>query len=113
AGHGRRRRRAEHQRAGRGAEKPDGISHENPLQAKALGGPPAACASEEMEDPQQIPDMYPKGNHLLLFDPLDGSSNIDVNISVGTIFSVLRCPDHVSEPKAEHFLQPGTEQLAA
>jgi fructose-1,6-bisphosphatase I len=66
-----------------------------------------------MEDPQQIPDGYPKGNHLLLFDPLDGSSNIDVNISVGTIFSVLRCPDDVTEPKVVDFMQPGTEQLAA
>ncbi|HEX7111635.1 MAG TPA: class 1 fructose-bisphosphatase, partial [Mizugakiibacter sp.] len=69
--------------------------------------------SEEMEDPQPIPDAYPRGNYLLLFDPLDGSSNIDVNVSVGTIFSVLRCPDGVATPSAEHFLQPGTAQVAA
>jgi fructose-1,6-bisphosphatase I len=98
---------------GEAQKKLDVISNEILLEANAWGGHLAACASEEMEDPQQIPDMYPKGNHLLMFDPLDGSSNIDVNISVGTIFSVLRCPDHVTEPKAEHFLQPGTEQLAA
>ena len=98
---------------GEAQKKLDVISNEILLEANAWGGHLAACASEEMEDPQQIPDGYPKGNHLLLFDPLDGSSNIDVNVSVGTIFSVLRCPDHVSEPKAEHFLQPGTEQLAA
>ena len=98
---------------GEAQKKLDVISNEILLEANAWGGHLAACASEEMEDPQQIPDGYPKGNHLLLFDPLDGSSNIDVNISVGTIFSVLRCPDHVSEPRAEHFLQPGTEQLAA
>ena len=98
---------------GEAQKKLDVISNEILLEANAWGGQLAACASEEMEDPQPIPDMYPKGHHLLLFDPLDGSSNIDVNISVGTIFSVLRCPDGVSEPKAEHFLQPGTTQLAA
>jgi len=98
---------------GEAQKKLDVISNEILLEANAWGGHLAACASEEMEDPQQIPDGYPKGNHLLLFDPLDGSSNIDVNISVGTIFSVLRCPDDVTEPKAEHFLQPGTTQLAA
>jgi fructose-1,6-bisphosphatase I len=96
---------------GEAQKKLDVISNEILLEANAWGGHLAACASEEMEDPQQIPDGYPKGNHLLLFDPLDGSSNIDVNMSVGTIFSVLRCPDDVTEPKAEHFLQPGTEQL--
>ena len=98
---------------GEAQKKLDVISNEILLEANAWGGHLAACASEEMEDPQQIPDGYPKGNHLLLFDPLDGSSNIDVNISVGTIFSVLRCPDGVVEPKAQDFLQPGTEQLAA
>lgn len=98
---------------GEAQKKLDVISNEILLEANAWGGHLAACASEEMEDPQPIPDMYPKGHHLLLFDPLDGSSNIDVNVSVGTIFSVLRCPDEVDEPKAEHFLQPGTAQLAA
>ncbi len=98
---------------GEAQKKLDVISNEILLEANAWGGQLAACASEEMEDPQPIPDMYPKGHHLLLFDPLDGSSNIDVNISVGTIFSVLRCPDGITEPKAEHFLQPGTTQLAA
>jgi fructose-1,6-bisphosphatase I len=98
---------------GEAQKKLDVISNEILLEANAWGGHLAACASEEMEDPQQIPDGYPKGNHLLLFDPLDGSSNIDVNISVGTIFSVLRCPDNVTEPKAADFLQPGTTQLAA
>ena len=48
--------------------------------------------SEEMDEPYRIPNRYPKGEFLLLYDPLDGSSNLDVNISVGTIFSVLRCP---------------------
>jgi fructose-1,6-bisphosphatase I len=98
---------------GEAQKKLDVISNEILLEANAWGGHLAACASEEMEDPQPIPDAYPKGHHLLLFDPLDGSSNIDVNVSVGTIFSVLRCPDGVTEPTTEDFLQPGTAQVAA
>lgn len=94
-------------------KKLDVISNEILLEANAWGGHLAACASEEMEDPQPIPDAYPKGHHLLLFDPLDGSSNIDINVSVGTIFSVLRCPDGLTQVEAGHFLQPGVEQLAA
>ena len=66
-----------------------------------------------MDHSQPIPDVYPRGNYLLLFDPLDGSSNIDVNISVGTIFSVLRCPEGVTTPGDDDFLQPGTAQVAA
>ena len=66
-----------------------------------------------MEEPHHIPEQYPKGGYLLLFDPLDGSSNIDVNISVGTIFSVLRCPQGVTSPSEKHFLQAGTQQVAA
>ena len=94
-------------------KKLDVLSNEILLEANEWGGHLAAMASEEMETIHLIPNRYPKGEYLLLFDPLDGSSNIDVNISVGTIFSVLRCPDGVTEPKAEHFLQPGTTQLAA
>jgi fructose-1,6-bisphosphatase I len=70
-------------------------------------------ASEEMEQPLPIPGEYPKGRYLLLFDPLDGSSNIDVNVSIGTIFSVLECPPGITEPTEADFLQPGTRQVAA
>jgi len=94
-------------------KKLDVLSNEILLEANAWGGHLAALASEEMDDPHPIPDRYPKGEYLLVFDPLDGSSNIDVNISVGTIFSVLRCPAGVTEPGAEAFLQPGTQQVAA
>lgn len=73
----------------------------------------AAMASEEMEDILPIPSQYPRGKYLLLFDPLDGSSNIDINISVGTIFSILRCPEGVAKPIVDDFLQPGTEQVCA
>jgi fructose-1,6-bisphosphatase I len=66
-----------------------------------------------MDDPHAIPHRYPRGEFLLVFDPLDGSSNIDVNVSVGTIFSVLRCPEGITSPGPEHFLQPGTRQVAA
>ncbi|MEM9302107.1 MAG: class 1 fructose-bisphosphatase [Pseudomonadota bacterium] len=93
-------------------KKLDVMSNEILLEANEWGGHLAAIASEEMEDPHPIPHRFPKGEYLLLFDPLDGSSNIDVNISVGTIFSVLRCPPGV-EPTAEAFLQPGTEQVVA
>jgi len=83
------------------------------LEANAWGGHLAACASEEMDHCHPIPDVYPRGNYLLLFDPLDGSSNIDVNVSVGTIFSVLRCPEGVTTPTDEDFLQAGSTQVAA
>ena len=98
---------------GEAQKKLDVISNEILMDANAWGGHLAGLASEEMDHSQRIPDAYPRGNYLLLFDPLDGSSNIDVNVSVGTIFSVLRCPEGVTEPDDEHFLQPGTEQVAA
>ncbi|SFF48525.1 D-fructose 1,6-bisphosphatase [Fontimonas thermophila] len=98
---------------GEAQKKLDVLSNEILIEANEWGGHLAALASEEMDHCQAIPNVYPKGNYLLLFDPLDGSSNIDVNISVGTIFSVLRCPDGVTQPTDEHFLQPGTAQVAA
>ncbi len=73
----------------------------------------SAMASEEMEGIYAVPERYPKGNYLLVFDPLDGSSNIDVNISIGTIFSVLRKKERGKKVTVEDFLQPGTEQVCA
>ena len=98
---------------GEAQKKLDVLSNEILMEANAWGGHLAGLASEEMEHSQPIPDVYPRGNYLLLFDPLDGSSNIDVNVSVGTIFSVLRCPEGVTSPEDAHFLQPGTAQVAA
>ncbi len=98
---------------GEAQKKLDVISNEILLEANAWGGHLAACASEEMDHSQPVPSEYPMGDFLLLFDPLDGSSNIDVNVSVGTIFSVLRAPQGVDKPGDEHFLQPGTQQVAA
>ncbi len=77
----------------------------------------AGLASEEMQHPYQVPDVYPRGKYLLVFDPLDGSSNVDVNVSVGSIFSVLRAPQDVvatgRDVREEDFLQSGREQVAA
>src|SRR3546814_9555803 len=70
-------------------------------------------ASEEMDNAYQIPGKYPRGKYLLVFDPLDGSSNIDVNVSVGSIFSILRAPNPGVDPSLEDFLQPGTSQVCA
>jgi fructose-1,6-bisphosphatase I len=102
---------------GEAQKKLDVLSNEILLEANEWGGNLAALASEEMDDPRPIPTHYPRGEYLLLFDPLDGSSNIDVNISVGTIFSVLRCPKLDSgaycDPDEKAFLQPGTTQVAA
>ena len=97
-------------------KKLDVLSNEILLEANEWGGHLAGMASEEMDNAYQIPGQYPKGAYLLVFDPLDGSSNIDVNVSVGTIFSVLRCPDrngNCGDLGEEAFLQPGTEQVAA
>jgi fructose-1,6-bisphosphatase I len=98
---------------GESVKKLDVIANETLLEANEWGGHLAAMASEEMDHPYTIPNRYPKGEFLLLFDPLDGSSNIDVNVSIGTIFSVLRLPEGAGEPREEDFLQPGTGQLAA
>ena len=94
-------------------KKLDVISNEILLEANEWGGHLAAMASEEMEDIHPIPNRYPKGEYLLVFDPLDGSSNIDVNVSIGTIFSVLKAPDGMTEPTEQDFLQPGAKQVAA
>lgn len=94
-------------------KKLDIISNDMMINANIWGGHLAAMASEEMDDIYEIPSKYPRGKYLLVFDPLDGSSNIDVNISVGTIFSILRCADGVENPTAEDFMQPGTKQVCA
>jgi len=94
-------------------KKLDVISNEILLEANEWGGHLAAMASEEMEDIHPIPNRYPKGEYLLVFDPLDGSSNIDVNVSIGTIFSVLKAPEGMIEPSEKDFLQPGAKQVAA
>jgi fructose-1,6-bisphosphatase I len=94
-------------------KKLDVISNELFLECNEWTGHLAAMASEEMEEVYRLPEQYPRGRYLLVFDPLDGSSNVDVNISVGTIFSILRCPEGVTDPTEADFLQPGIEQVCA
>jgi fructose-1,6-bisphosphatase len=91
----------------------DMISNDIMLKSCEWGGALAGMASEEMEEPYRIPAEHPRGRYLLVFDPLDGSSNLDVNVTVGTIFSVLRAPEGVTDPVAADFLQPGTAQVCA
>jgi len=93
-------------------KKLDIIANEVLIEANEWGGHLAAMASEEMEGIHVVPNRYPQGEYLLLFDPLDGSSNIDVNVSIGTIFSVLVKPEGVGVAEQD-FLQPGSQQVAA
>lgn len=96
-------------------KKVDVIANEILLEANEWGGHLVAMASEEMETIHRIPNCYPKGKYLLLFDPIDGSSNIDVGLSVGTIFSVLKAPEVCAsrDVTEEDFLQAGVNQVAA
>jgi fructose-1,6-bisphosphatase I len=98
---------------GEAQKKLDVIANDILLEANEWGGHLAAMASEEMDHPYAIPGHYPRGGFLLLFDPLDGSSNIDVNMSIGTIFSVLRAPDQDRAVTEADFMQAGRAQLAA
>ena len=88
-------------------KKLDVISNEVLIEANEWGGHLAAMASEEMDTIHVVPNRYPQGEYLLVYDPLDGSSNIDVNVSIGTIFSVLRKVGHARGVCEEDFLQPG------
>lgn len=91
----------------------DVIANEYFLRTAARGGRVAGVVSEELDEPRVPPTECTRGEYLLVFDPLDGSSNIDVNVSVGSIFSILRAPDAEVAPTTESFLQPGTAQLCA
>ena len=94
-------------------KKLDIIANEVLLEANEWGGHLAAMASEEMDSIYLVPNRYPQGEYLLMFDPLDGSSNIDVNVSIGTIFSVLKKTEGEQGVTEQDFLQPGKNQVAA
>lgn len=94
-------------------KKLDVLSNETVLRECEWGGHLAAMASEEMESFYPVPERLSRGKYLLLFDPLDGSGNIELNLAVGSIFSILRSPSPGAEPRLEDFLQPGTEQVCA
>ncbi|MBW4046644.1 MAG: class 1 fructose-bisphosphatase [Proteobacteria bacterium] len=93
-------------------KKLDVLSNDAMIQACEWGGLVAGMASEEMDDPYMLAKEFERGPYLLVFDPLDGSSNIDVNVSVGTIFSVLR-HGKIGDPTVADYLRPGVEQVAA
>ena len=98
-------------------KKLDVLSNDLFIRMNEWAGHLAGMASEEMDDPYQIPTNFPRGKYMLVFDPLDGSSNIDVNVSVGSIFSILRAPQDVIDSGRDvtekDFLQPGQQQVAA
>ncbi len=100
---------------GEKVKKLDVFAHETLFKAMDHGGHLCVMASEEEEDILRIPDYHSKGKYVLLFDPLDGSSNIDVNVSIGTIFSIYRrvTPNDGSGGTLEDCLQPGLKQVAA
>ena len=91
----------------------DVLSNEILIGETEWGGHLAGMASEEMTGIYPVPVRYRRGKYLLVFDPLDGSTDIDVNMCVGTIFSILRSPHPGAEARAADFLQPGTEQVCA
>jgi len=98
---------------GEAQKKLDLISDEVMIGETEWTGHLAAMASAEMEDIIPVPATGRRGKYLLVFDPLDGADDVDATISVGTIFSILRSPDPGTEPRAGHFLQPGTAQVCA
>jgi fructose-1,6-bisphosphatase I len=99
---------------GERVQKLDVFANQALIHCTEHGGQVCLMASEEVDDPIPIPTGYPRGKYVLMFDPLDGSSNIDVNISIGTIFGVHRRVTRGSdEPALRDCLQPGYKQVAA
>jgi fructose-1,6-bisphosphatase I len=95
-------------------QKLDEFANKTIVERMAHTGELCAMASEEDPDIIHIPERFPKGNYILIFDPLDGSSNIDVNVSIGTIFSIYRrVTSPPADPTLEDLLQKGSKQVAA
>lgn len=94
-------------------QKLDVFANETIIKAMDHGGRLCAMGSEEVEDLIPIPDKFRQGRYAILFDPLDGSSNIDVNVPVGTIFSIVRKVSKGNKGTLEDLLQPGVKQVAA
>ena len=89
------------------------ISNDVMVQETQWAGHIAGMVSKEMDVFYAVPSRFRRGKYLLAFDPLDGSSNLDVNMTLGTIFSILRNPDADTEPTGEDFLQSGAQQVCA
>jgi fructose-1,6-bisphosphatase I len=99
---------------GEAVKKLDIFANERIIQAMDHGGHLCGMASEESDGIIPIPNKYPKGKYILVFDPLDGSSNIDVNINIGTIFGIYKRISAEGTPITEQdFLQPGKNLLGA
>jgi fructose-1,6-bisphosphatase I len=98
---------------GERVQKLDVFANQALIHALEAGGQVCLMASEEVDDPIPIPTDYPRGKYVLMFDPLDGSSNIDVNISIGTIFGVHKRISAGDDPSLSDCLQPGYKQVAA
>ena len=98
---------------GEAVKKLDAIANETFVKVFQYSGLVCALASEEMEKPVQLPENWPHGKYMLLFDPLDGSSNTDVNMPLGAIFSILRYEGKGGLPSAPELVRKGTEQVAA
>ena len=89
------------------------IGHELFLRANEWGGHVAGMVSKQLEQVCTLPPQHPRGKYLLAFDPLDGSAGLDVNVTVGSIFSVLRAAAPGQDATTDDFLQPGTQQVCA
>jgi fructose-1,6-bisphosphatase I len=101
------------QRAGAAPEPLHQVINKIMIGATEWGGQLCGMVSGALPEPYVVPQEYPHGQYMLVFDPLDGAGNIEVGLPGGTFFSVLRAPDGVTHPKAEDFLQPGRQQVAA
>jgi fructose-1,6-bisphosphatase len=91
----------------------DVLADEIFVRTNAYGGHLCGMLSQSMDKPYVIPKEYPRGKYLLVYDPLDGASSIDINVPVGSFFSVLQVADGVSVPGEADFLQPGVRQVCA
>ena len=98
---------------GETVKKLDEIANETFLQAFRQSDRVCALASEEMEKPVLLPENWPQAQYMVLFDPLDGSSNTDCNMPMGAIFSIVKCADNDRMPTEDDLVRKGTEQVAA
>lgn len=98
---------------GEEVQKLDEFANDTIIKNMSHTGHLCVMASEEVEEPIPIPEKYPKGKYVLLFDPLDGSSNIDANAPIGTIFSIHRRKSSGEDGCMEDLLQPGRDQACA
>ena len=98
---------------GEAVKKLDQLANDTFVKVFQYSGLVCALASEEMEKPIVLPENWPRGKYLLLFDPLDGSSNTDVNMPLGSIFSILKFNGKDKLPIESDLIRKGTEQVAA